>query len=164
MERLQRLYDENPGITAKQLYTKSLKQGLEVNKKTVTDFINRQGDKQVFAQRKTPGGETAPRDEKEAQMDLIDMRAFPSGNFKYIIVLVNVFTRKAYMKPITQKTPDVVERGLKTILDRAGDLQVISSDQGMELTGKVAKLLENRNIRHRLERMEIETLLRWLIV
>ena len=68
MERLQRLYDENPGITAKQLYTKSLKQGLEVNKKTVTDFINRQGDKQVFAQRKTPGGETAPRDEKEAQM------------------------------------------------------------------------------------------------
>ena len=55
MDRLERLYSENPGITAKQLYTKSLKQGLEVNKKTVTDFINRQGDKQVFAQRKTPG-------------------------------------------------------------------------------------------------------------
>jgi len=155
MDRLQTLYDDNPGITALQLYTKSLKEGLEVSRKTVTDFVNRQGDKQVLAQRKTPGGETGPRDDKEAQMDLIDMREYPSSGYKYIIVLIVVFTRKAYLKAITKKTPDVVERGLKTILDRTVadgyELQVISSDQGMEFTGKVSKLLQNKNIRHRLK-------------
>ena len=55
-------------------------------------------------------------------MDLIDMKAMKSGPFKNIIILINVFTRKAYLKPITNKTPEVVERGLRTILERAGDL------------------------------------------
>ena len=145
------MYDQNPGIGSKQLYIKALKDGLDVNKRVVEDFHKRQGDKQVFQQRKTPNGETAPKDESEAQVDLIDMKAFPSGIYKHIIILVNVFTRKAYLKPITKKTPDVVERGLKTILDRAGPLKVISSDQGIEWSGKVAKLLENRNIAHRLK-------------
>jgi hypothetical protein len=151
---LQNIYDENPGITAQQLYIKALKQNIDVNKKVVTDFVNRQGDKQVFAQRKTPGGETGPRDDKEAQMDLLDVKTLktrPVGNYKFIIVLVIVFTRKAYLKGIENKTPDVVATGLREILDRAGELQVISSDQGNEWTGKVAKLLESRGIRRRLK-------------
>ena len=83
MDRLQTLYDDNPGITALQLYAKSLKEGLEVSRKTVTDFVNRQGDKQVLAQRKTPGGETGPRDDKEAQMDL-DMNLAYTTSQSYV--------------------------------------------------------------------------------
>jgi hypothetical protein len=151
MDQLQRLYDENIGITAKQLYTKALKEGLQVNRAVVQDFVKRKGDQQIFQQRKPSQGETGPRDEGEAQMDLIDMKAMKSGPYKNIIILVNVFTRKAYLKPITNKTPDVVERGLKTILDRAGDLKVISHDQGNEWKQKVEKLLDNRGIASRLK-------------
>ena len=39
MDQLQRLYDNNPGIGAKQLYTKALKEGLQVNKRVVDDLI-----------------------------------------------------------------------------------------------------------------------------
>ena len=48
MDRLQALYDENPGITGRQLYIKSLRAGLDVSKTVVNDFVNRQGDKQIF--------------------------------------------------------------------------------------------------------------------
>ena len=122
MEQLQRIYDENPGIGAKALFTKALKENIPVNRAVVQDFVARKGDQQIFHQRKTSDGETGPRDDKEAQMDLIDMKAMKSGPFKNILILVNVFTRKAYLKPITNKTPEVVERALKTILDRAEDL------------------------------------------
>ena len=151
MDQLQRLYDENPGIGAKALFTKALKQNIPVNRAVVQDFVARKGDQQIFQQRKTSDGETAPRDDKEAQMDLIDMKAMKSGPFKNILILVNVFTRKAYLKPITNKTPEVVERALKTILDRAEDLKVISHDQGNEFKGKVEKLLDNRGIASRLK-------------
>ena len=78
MDQLQRLYDENVGITAKQLYTKALKEGLQVNRAVVQDFVKRRGDQQIFQQRKPSQGETAPRDEGEAQLDLIDMKAMKS--------------------------------------------------------------------------------------
>ena len=151
MDQLQRLYDANPGIGAKALHTKALKEGIPVNRAVVQDFVARKGDQQIFQQRKPSEGETAPRDDSEAQMDLIDMKAMKSGPYKNIIVLTIVLTRKTYLKPITNKTPDVVERGLKTILDRAGPLKVISHDQGNEWGGKVAKLLDNRGIASRLK-------------
>ena len=151
MDQLQRLYGANPRIGAKALHTKALKEGIPVNRAVVQDFVARKGDQQIFQQRKPSEGETAPRDDSEAQMDLIDMKAMKSGPYKNIIVLTIVLTRKTYLKPITNKTPDVVERGLKTILDRAGPLKVISHDQGNEWGGKVAKLLDNRGIASRLK-------------
>ena len=48
MDQLQRLYDQNPGIGANQLYTKSLKEGLAVNRRVVEDFIRRQGDRDLL--------------------------------------------------------------------------------------------------------------------
>ena len=111
MDQLQRLYDENPGIGAKALFTKALKQNIPVNRAVVQDFVARKGDQQIFQQRKPSDGTTAPRGD-EAQTDLIDMKAMKSGPFKNILILVNVFTRKAYLKPITNKTPEVVGRGL----------------------------------------------------
>ena len=40
-------------------------------------------------------------------------RAQKSGPYKNSIILVNVSTRKVYSKPITNKNPEMVERGLK---------------------------------------------------
>ena len=92
MDQLQRLYDANPGIGAKALHTKALKEGIPVNRAVVQDFVARKGDQQIFQQRKPSEGETAPRDDSEAQMDLIDMKAMKSGPYKNIIVLTIVLT------------------------------------------------------------------------
>ena len=143
---MERIYIDNPGITAKQLYIKALQGGIDTNRKAVNDFLSKKGENQIYQQRKPSDGETAPKDDNEFQMDLIDMSKSKSGIYKFILVVANVFTRKAYLKNLTSKQPDVVERGLKTILDKVGNIRVISSDTGREWGGKVAKLLANRNI------------------
>jgi hypothetical protein len=156
MDQLQRLYNNNPGIGAIQLYTKALKEGLQVNKRVVDDLIARKGEAQIFQQRKPSQGTTAPMDESIGMMDLIDYKASPSGRFTNILLLVRVFTRQVYMKSITNKKPATVERALKEILDRAGEpsFKQISSDQGGEfLNGPVSRLLEQRGIAHRLKRV-----------
>ena len=48
MEQLQRLYDENPGIGAKALFTKALKQNIPVNRAVVQDFVARKGINRFF--------------------------------------------------------------------------------------------------------------------
>ena len=106
----------------------------------------------MFQQRKPLQGETAPRDETEFQMDMVDYRASPSGRFKNILVLLQVFSRRVFMKATLSKKPDAVERALKDLLDRAGPCKVISSDQGGEfVNGQVSRLLERRNIVHRVK-------------
>ena len=90
--------------------------------------------------------------EDEFQMDLIDYKQTKSGKFKNILVLVKVFTREVCMKATTGKKGDAVARALTELLDRAGPVKVISSDQGLEfINGPVSRLLERRNIVHRIK-------------
>jgi len=152
---LERLYSNNVGIGARQLFTKALKENIPVSRRVVDDFIARKGENQIFQQRRPSDGVTAPKDETEFQMDLIDYRTSPSERYRNILVLVQVFTRRVFLKQITNKKPATVERALKELLDRAGPVKVISSDQGGEfLNGNVSRLLERRGIAHRLKNPE----------
>ena len=153
MDQLRRLYDNSPGIGAKQLYIKALKEGLQVNKRVVDDFIARKGEAQIFQRRKVSDGATAPRDESEAMMDLIDFRASKSGRYQYILIVVIVFTRQVFLKSVVNKLPATISKALKELLDRVDPpLTVISSDQGGDMMNvPVSKLLEQRNIAHRLK-------------
>jgi hypothetical protein len=155
MDALERLYSNNVGIGARQLFTKALKENIPVSRRVVDDFIARKGENQIFQQRRPSDGVTAPKDETEFQMDLIDFRASPSGRFRNILILVQVFTRRVFLRQITNKQPATVERALKELLDRAGPVKVISSDRGGEfLNGDVSRLLERRGIAHRLKNPE----------
>ena len=152
MEALQTLYENNPGITSRQLYIKAVKEGVGVTKANVENFVKSRGEQQVFQQRKASQGETAPTDENQFQMDLIDYKQSKSGKFKNILVLVKVFTREVFLKATTGKKGDAVARALTELLDRAGPVKVISSDQGLEfINTPVSRLLERRNIVHRIK-------------
>ena len=48
-------------------------------------------------------------------VDLIDFNFKPSGNLKYIIVLVDNFSRKMFTAPITGKTADKTTKGMEKI-------------------------------------------------
>ena len=71
MDQLERLYSNNVGIGARQLYVKALKEGIPVSKRVVDDLIARKGESQLFQQRKPSDGESAPRDETEARTDFV---------------------------------------------------------------------------------------------
>jgi len=148
---MQAAYNANPGIGANQLYIKLLKDGGVVSRAQVADFIKRQGDKQIFAARTGGTGHTAPRDESEYMMDLIDLKFMRSGPYKEILVLIQVMTRRVYLKALKTKKPAEVARALAPLLTKAGDVKVISSDAGFEFTNETAKLMDSRGIAHRLK-------------
>ena len=110
---MERIYIDNPGITAKQLYIKALQGGIDTNRKAVNDFLSKKGENQIYQQRKPSDGETAPKDDNEFQMDLIDMSKSKSGIYKFILAVVNVFTRKAYLKISHRNNPMLWNEALK---------------------------------------------------
>ena len=48
MDALERLYSNNVGIGARQLFTKALKENIPVSRRVVDDFIARKGESQLY--------------------------------------------------------------------------------------------------------------------
>jgi len=114
-----------------------------VTKAKVENFVKSRGEHQVLQQRKASQGEAAPRDESEFQMDRIDFKQSKSRRLRNILLLLKVFTREAFLKATTSKKGDAVAIALTELLDRAGPVKVISSEQGLEfISGLVSRLLE----------------------
>jgi hypothetical protein len=85
------------------------------------------------------------------QMDLIQFSTAPSKvgreTFKYIIVLIEVFSREVWAEPCKDKTPDSVEPVLRRMLQRVPQKpEVISTDKGNEFTGAVQDMLDAKGI------------------
>jgi hypothetical protein len=84
-------------------------------------------------------------------MDLIEFRTAPSKvgreTYKYILVLIDVFSREVWAAPTKDKTPAAVEPVLRRML--AGlpkQPAMISSDKGNEWVGPVQELLDDSGI------------------
>ena len=85
-------------------------------------------------------------------MDLVDLKYSPSRGNKNILVLVNVYTRKAFAAAIKDKTPEATAAGLRALLGNLGSTPVvISSDKGNEFVGRVQELLDAQGIVHRVK-------------
>ena len=136
---------------AGKLYAAARRRGIRVTKEQVKRFVATKGQKQLFRALPASKGQTAAESpQMRFQMDLVDMRNSPSREKKYILVLVNVYTRKAYAAPIEDKTPQVVAAALREMLDGL-TLVVISSDAGGEWGNAVQKLLDEKGVVHRVK-------------
>ncbi len=144
----------NPGVA--KLFAAAKKANINVSRKQVTEFVGRQGQRQVFMPVQPSKGKSASEGvDARFQLDLIDFKSDPRGGQKNAVALVNVFTRQLYARPVRSKEPDIVAPVLRQLLN---DLEVppdrtmiISSDAGNEFTGAVDTLLRQRNIIHKVK-------------
>lgn len=77
------------------------------------------------------------------QIDLIDIQKYSKWNdkFKYILSVIDAFTRKAWVRPCKDKTSDEVLSAFKSILTEAKTFPTtLLADRGKEVTNK--KFLE----------------------
>ena len=154
---LQRLSERLGAPSAEKLFIAAKQRGLRVTKKQVRDFASRLGERQLYRPVQRAEGKTASEDiDSRFQMDLIDLHtdaAFDKttgGVNKFILILINVFTREVYARPMAKKEPKDVSRELEAILNELPqDPKVISSDQGNEFLGPVTTMLERRKIAQR---------------
>lgn len=85
------------------------------------------------------------------QCDLIDVSKLSKHNngFKYILVAIDVFSKRAYAVPIKRKNADSVVEAFKKVIKQAKNVVNIQSDAGKEfLNRKVTALFKQHNINH----------------
>ena len=82
----------------------------------------------------------------QVQADLVDMKSYPitvdSESFKYILVLLDVFNRFIFLRPLKSKSAAEVASILLKIFCDTGPPRRFQSDQGSEFKGAVKKLME----------------------
>ena len=80
--------------------------------------------------------------------DLADLTAQPSGEFQYILVVINVFSKELWARPLTTKTPAVVTAAFREILQGKDPPSRLDTDVGSEFTGPFAQMMEEKDIFH----------------
>lgn len=82
----------------------------------------------------------------QVQVDLVDMRGYPANvddkSYKYILVLLDVFSRFMFLRAMKSKSADEVANCLLKIFCDTGPPRRLQSDQGSEFKGAVEKLME----------------------
>ena len=152
-DRLNQLSDRlgNPGVS--KLIIAAKKAGINASKQQITEFVGRQGQRQIFMPMQRSKGKSASEGvDARYQLDLIDFKSDPRGGQKNAVVLVNVFTRELSALPVKSKEPVVVAPVLRRILNGLeAEPGIISTDAGNEFTSEVATLLRERRIVHKIK-------------
>ena len=118
----------------------------------IAQYLSPQGQRQIFRRLPTSQGTTGSEAlDFRWRMDLIEFRMNPSKigreTYKYILVLVEVFSRQAWAEPCKDKTPDAVEYNLRRMLAKFQKKpEVISTDKGNEWTSAVQDMLDAKGI------------------
>jgi hypothetical protein len=128
-----------------------------ITKEAVKLFLATDESKQLF--KPLPQSKGLSGSEAEGfrvQMDLIDMKYSPSRfrgkgpQFKYVLVIIDVMSRFVWTGPLINKEPASVEPVLRRLINGMDKAPVIlSSDKGLEFTGVVDEMLEEKDIIHR---------------
>lgn len=73
---------------------------------------------------------------------------FKFNNFYYFLLVIDVFSRKIFCKPLKRKTSDEVKSAFNEIFAEINNpIQVIQTDQGAEFKG-LKRYFEDKDIRH----------------
>ena len=83
---------------------------------------------------------------KQVQIDLVDMKnnkvTLGSETFRYILVVLDVFSRFIFLRPLKTKSSSEVASVLLHIFSDTGPPKRLQSDQGSEFKGAVQQLME----------------------
>ncbi len=161
MEQLRALAKRlgNPG--ADKLFIAARKRGIPATRNQIKQLLDRP-ERQIFKPLPRSQGTTGAEDlDVQFQMDLIEFRTAPSKGFRYILVLIEVFSRQVWAEPVKDKTPDTVEPVLRRMLASLPKKPaVIFSDAGNEYVGAVQTMLDAQSIIRRVKAPQTTNALR----
>ncbi len=150
---IQSYYEKNNLPSAVKLTQIMKKDGVQVTQKQVQDYLNRQTEyqqtKPKLRRKAKEGHHIAFGPGQTYQMDIYDMQSMRAQNKNkgYIFALIDVFTRRAYAEPMTNKSIDDVLTAFKTIIGKIGPPKVLTSDSDATFTSdQFQKLLRERDI------------------
>ena len=139
--------------SADKIYDECLKRGFNVSRNDVKNFLSGQFTHTLYhrAVKRFRRNETVSNFYTDlAQADLIDVARYSESNknIKFLLTLIDVFTRFAFVRPLRNKTGPEVKEALTSIFAeyRPNNLQ---TDAGKEFLNKhVQGLLKDLNINY----------------
>ena len=124
-----------------------------ISRKEVDDKlidIDAYGEHREFRRRKNYNPFYIYRRRQQTQADLIEVGDFAKENdgVKFLLVLLNAFSRKVWVFPLKNKSASTVKQALETWLGKVQSPQTLLVDGGKEFwNNPVKKLLRDHNIR-----------------
>jgi len=76
-------------------------------------------------------------------MDLIDFQTCPDGEFKWLMVYQDHFTKFVLLRPLPSKQAIEVAKALIDIWTHIGVPQLLQSDNGKEFRNSIVKALKD---------------------
>ena len=156
MDIIENIYLKNNFPGYETLYKLVKTENNDIKKKDIKFFLENQKEYELLKvkikKKKKSGHITAAYYKHMAQMDIFDLSKYVGSNknYKYILVLIDVFTRKAYVRPMKKKDVSEVLASLEDIFSNDDYIpNAITSDMDKTFVSeKIQTLLENNNIYH----------------
>ena len=139
-------------ISANKLYHKLKDQGITL--KQIQEFIKKQNTTQLYKpiiKEKSYFPITSFKPYEHLQVDLMDMSNIASTNshYNYLLISIDIFTRKAFIFPLKYKNAESVVLGMENII-KYFKPEIITTDNGKEYINKeLHDLLKYYHIEHR---------------
>jgi hypothetical protein len=153
-------YYKQFNFPASSTFVKQLKnEGIKITKKEIDDFlVSRVEQQQTTIQsnrKKLLGKIVAYRPLSLIQMDIFDMRKFKRSNrgYKYILCIIDVFTRKVWTYAMKKKDNDNVQKNFQNFLDDSGiqsntPIILMSDNDATFISESFQVILRENNIIH----------------
>ena len=151
--------------SGQKLYQYLAKEGKRVRYDDAVAFADRLPARQVFAethrQRRAraaraltappPRGSVVARDIDDRWMaDIADLSAQPSDEYKYVLCVLNVFSRRLYARALKVRDAETTTHAFEDILREAGGSppRELDTDAGQEFAGPFREMLDEHHIWH----------------
>ena len=124
------------------------------SKKDISEWLSKQKLNQVYAQTRKGGSVQSFKPTKPFESlsaDLIDFTNKPAQQFRYILVVIDNFSRYMYVEAMTGKTATKTAKAMAKILEKVEEERgrrprYVQADDGPEFKGDYAKLLAKLKI------------------
>ena len=132
--------------SAKSLYEKAKEEGAVVTLEEVKNFMKKQPNKQIKGYQNY-NSYLVPYVRAEFQIDIMDMNKFKQeGEERYGLIVIDAFSRCAYIHPMGNKNSEDVLRALKATFKVMGEPMEIFSDEDTAFLSVVKKYLDGLGI------------------
>ena len=149
LEELYKKYNF-PGLD--KFYQIVKKNGIDITKKELSQFIKKQFINQVYTKKSTPPKfiiSYSPH--TRIQMDIVDMTRYKSQNkgYSYLFFIIDIFTRKVYAYPLKSREKVEVETAFKEYIKETQPPETITSDnEGAFTSQSMDKIYDKYGIFH----------------
>lgn len=147
MDELEQIYEDNLYPSLNKFWNILQRKHIDISYSVVNSFIDQQPITQIFRVRKHKSGHiTAFAPFQRIQIDIAVMDKFGKSNegYKYILFLIDVFTRKGYAIPMKTKNIQDTSEALESFCENNFVPEVVNCDNDSSFIGREFQKVINK--------------------